>query len=304
MQVTGSPFFDRDQRLCLPLDASIFQLEAKGTWRHFEQADAPERTTRPREARPDLPAGLPVASPTSSARDRFGTYWLTTPRNELVKALPGVMAPAIHAGEGNPFRYGARIYEALVDPQGSAFLRTTGFATDYYEYVFLIRRSPPPETTIEKTEVTGDTARFRFSAALQRAKDDDSKAPVLFQWRVDGGAWEVLKDKNEITVSPLAAGEHRVEVRAYGDDLVADPTPAEAKFVVQIDPAEQQRKLLAQLASPDLDERERAARALNRLGAAALPMLRAHREGATPDVGWWIQAVIQQIERAQKQPAD
>jgi hypothetical protein len=54
---------------------------------------------------------------------------------------------------------------------------------------------------------------------------------------------------------------------------------------------------LRDLSSPDLDIRETAARKLKSQGPAALPLLRDARPSHAPSVQWWIDAIIQHIER-------
>jgi hypothetical protein len=293
-RLTGSPFFDADGRLCVPIDGLTYQWNADGGWRHFEQPDAAPPSTRPKSLAPEVPPSIRVRDPASAVEDRFGTWWVLSKENALSKAVPGVAVQALRADEPNPFPSGARLYEALADPLGNVFLRLSEYASMYCEYVYLSRLFAPPKTMIDKVEVEGDTARFHFSVETVGT----AAPPSIFRWRLDGGEWRLLGMKNDATARMLARGEHRVEARAYAGDLVADPTPAEARFTIEIDADAQQRKLLAQLASADLDERERAARALVRLGSAALPRLQAERKAAQPDVVWWIDAVLQQIERA------
>jgi hypothetical protein len=72
-------------------------------------------------------------------------------------------------------------------------------------------------------------------------------------------------------------------------EFVTSPS-AEAQFAGSI----------RELARVDLDVRETAARKLKSQGRAALPRLREARAGASADAQWWLDAIIQHIER---QPA-
>ncbi len=156
------------------------------------------------------------------------------------------------------------------------------FGVGRVEHVFIHPRLPAPRTTARLLEVRDDSARIALGA--------EPAEGAWFTWRVDEGAWQLARDGGELRVQALAAGEHRLEVRAWNADLTPDPAGASVSFRVEFETAALLHKLLAQLAADDLDQREAAARSLVRLGSPALPaieprdakLLRDCAGGSTP----------------------
>jgi hypothetical protein len=70
------------------------------------------------------------------------------------------------------------------------------------------------------------------------------------------------------------------------------------KFEVKMDTLKQMAGLIQKLADPDFANRERAVAALARQPVIALPALKAARDKTPEDQRWWIDAAIQEIERA------
>lgn len=64
---------------------------------------------------------------------------------------------------------------------------------------------------------------------------DADEAGCTFEMRVDGGSWATVTSPHTIT-SPLADGEHTVEVRATDPAGNTDPTPASFTFDIDTDP--------------------------------------------------------------------
>jgi hypothetical protein len=74
-----------------------------------------------------VPSDCPIKSPTSNVLDSLGICWLTSSDGRFYKAMPSRTVLALEPDEPNPFRYGMRIYKALVDARGNTFLQTTDF---------------------------------------------------------------------------------------------------------------------------------------------------------------------------------
>jgi len=92
----------------------------------------------------------------------------------------------------------------------------------------------PPETEIVAcpTEVSSAgnlTVTFRGADRWKRTPTQS----LRYSWRLDGGPWSPAKPFARVTLADLSPGGHRFEVRTLDGDLNWDPTPAEAKFVVE-----------------------------------------------------------------------
>jgi RHS repeat-associated protein len=98
--------------------------------------------------------------------------------------------------------------------------------------VVIVDNTPP---TVEIVEGPGDIAdtvvAFRFAGA-----DNLTPAESLtFAWRVDGGEFGPFDTAMAATVGPLAAGAHRIEVKAR--DLAGNESPAPAARNFTVSPA-------------------------------------------------------------------
>ena len=80
------------------------------------------------------------------------------------------------------------------------------------------------------------------------------------------------------------------------DRVQINPTPAEARVEIRVEPQEQISALIAHLKDPNYSVRDAAVSALVRQPALALPLLQSARETAGADQRWWIDAAIQQIK--------
>ena len=89
----------------------------------------------------------------------------------------------------------------------------------------------PPETSI----AAGPSGTVRDSSVAFTFTGADNLTPVTalrFSWRLDGGPWSAFALTPSVTISDIAPGAHRFEVRARdlaGND---DPTPAVRDFTV------------------------------------------------------------------------
>ena len=292
----GTLFFAADGRLSVPVgDDTTWQWhgEPKG-WQRNEGVMIPNPGTGPNRSPLVLPDGRELTSgdgDESGARDRNGVIWLLRKGGVLFKIFPGREVRVFEQDEPNPFRHPRTIYRALADDAGNVLLDTSEFSNDH-EHIFIRARSPVPPSVAQLAGNSEDTARI--------AVGEKDGAPLWHTWRVDGGQWQPLRQANELKLDGFLPGKHTIEVRAFNAELTPAAATARVDFVTSSSADAQFAASLRQLAGPDLDARENAARKLKSQGPAALPKLREARQAASADARWWLDAVIQHIER---QPA-
>ena len=281
--LVGEPFFDEAGRLCVSLGEQTWELDDQGHWQQSEvEAKYPfdlPGTLRPQKIAP--PEGCVTNAPDSIAADNHGAFWLTW-RGKLYKCGYGRCVEVFTKDEANPFADGRKIFDAWVDARGTAYLRT---AADRRIRITPASLPPAaPSITLEKTGPDSVVARLQGGG----------KATVQFLARLDDGPW---RNSNEPSVKfdGLANGRHVITAVAIDDSLQAS-APASAKCEIQIDSKEQIAALIQALGDPD--KREAASSALARQPHAALPALKAAREKADSGQLWWIDATIQDIDRA------
>ena len=88
--------------------------------------------------RPAVPSGVPAPDPGSLAKAADGTLWLTSGHVLYRVTADGKAVPVFPPNTPTPFADGRRVREALVDPQGSVFLRTD--IGGRIEYVLIPKR--------------------------------------------------------------------------------------------------------------------------------------------------------------------
>jgi hypothetical protein len=293
----GTPFFAADGKFSVPVSASTawqWHGESKG-WHRCEGIDVPQPSTRPDREMLELPAGTNLQDITRDAiaQDRHGVFWFLRRGVELFKAVPGREVKVFDASEPNPFAHGGRISKALADVAGNVLLDTTEFSANH-EQIFIRARLPVPDCSARLDRIEQDTAVLVVGAG--------NETSLWHSWRMDGGEWKPLSDKREFTLSGLLPGSHSVEVRAFNAELTPSSRTANVTFVTTSATDAQFAASLRDLASPEPDLREAAAHKLKSQGVSALPKLRAARDSASPAVRWWLDAIIQHIER-QSAPA-
>jgi hypothetical protein len=286
----GAVFFTADGKFSVPLrgrDSARQWHSAENVWRLRENIAPPER---------GMGSGLIGISVvqdsddeenqiTSSAADRLGTVWCLRDERELFRTAHGRRVSIFAPDEPNPFRHGLAIVGALVDVEGNVLLDTGSSK----KHVFLRLKLPMPEIRARLVENKEDTARIVLAP--------DEKASLWHTWRVDGEGWHPLRGTREIVFNGLLPGKHIVEVRAFNAELTPSKATAKFEIITAAAAGTQLAASLRDLAGPDLDTREAAARMLKSQGAAAVPKLRAARDSASPHVRWWLDAIIQHIER-------
>jgi hypothetical protein len=221
----------------------------------------------------------------AAALDNHGVFWKWEHPSRLVKMVPGRTVPVLGPGGRNPYPHGGSINEVVVDPQGNAIV------VQWPKQLFIPARFPAPLAQVRVDRIEDDTALLALGA---------EKASAWHRWRLDGGGWQPLTEAHELTLQSLPPGKHTVEVRAFNAELTPSAATAIVSFETTVSTEQQFANQLRDLASPDLDAREAAARKLKSQGPAVLSRLRETRPSVSSDVQWWIDAIIQHIER---QPA-
>lgn len=285
--LAGPPFFDRAGNLAVHLQGKTWEFSEQKGWRTIpaEPGLGTDLELR-RQRQISMPSGCVVEHPESIVQDRLGIYWLTW-HEQLYRAIEGLCAPQFAPHENQPFIDGRKLWEAMIDPEGNAFL-TTEFAPNQLEYVIVKARPALPETALRASVGNSGTVTLHFSTSTRGAS--------WFTWRMDGGPWSTPTKDTETTLEGLPAGKHRIEAAAMDDRLQIDPTPAEEDVIIHGDTEAQIRALIQKLSDPDYAVREKAVAALVLQSEPALPLLRSAREKATPEQRWWIDAAVQQIE--------
>jgi hypothetical protein len=288
----GTPFFAPDGRFSVPVgEGTAWEWHGDSTgWQRADGITVPHPGTGPDRKQVELPEGTASHGVRSESvtRDRHGVFWFLRNGTELCKAMPGREVKVFDASESNPFALGGGLYRALVDDSGNALIDTSDFSTDHQQ-LFIRARLPVPVCAARLALNEEDTAKL--------AVGEGSATPLWHAYRVDGGQWESLRDAREIKLEGLLPGRHAVEVRAFNADLTPSSKTVTVTFVTTPAAEAQFTARLRDLSSLDLDTREAAARMLQSQGAAALPKLRAARASAARDVQWWLDAIIQHIER-------
>jgi hypothetical protein len=273
----GNLFFASDGKLSVPFTGEI-------VWQWHDDGKGWQKTS-----------GIPVPQADSAAtsrpergvRDNQGTVWLLRRGNSLARFVSGREVNVFDAKEPNPFERGGSLYGAVVDDGGNALLDigSTGYGRTQ---LFIRARLPGPASTVQLARTSEASAHLKIGA-------DDS--PVLYSWKLDAGKWQGLRETSELVLENLLPGRHTVEVRTFNAELTPSK-PVTLSFEITGATAEQFETLLRQLASSDLDEREAAVRKLKSQGPAILPRLVEERKTASPEVQWWLDAIIQHIERS------
>lgn len=288
--LSGAPFFAPNGRFSVPTYArDIWQWfgEAKG-WQRSEGGAVPYSFAAPHRISLKMPDGNPL-SDGFGALDRNEVLWfLRKNGTELCKGVLGREVKVFNASESKPYPPSGLIYRACTDNNGNVLL--DGAIYGDHPQVFIRSRLPAPTSSAQLVSNAQDTVHIL-------AGSEDDKAP-FHTWRMDGGPWHPLQEAREIEITGLLPGRHTVEVRAFNAELT--PAPEIATLSITTVPAtnEQFAERVAELRSPSLETREKAARMLKNQGSGALPKLRAAREAATPDAQWWLDAIIQDIERS------
>jgi hypothetical protein len=181
---------------------------------------------------------------------------------------------------------GRSVQTAITDSLGNIFL-TTSVPNE----CVLIKRKPPPRTSA-KIEVKGESLRATLSA--------NTAGRHWFSWKIDNGDWSEFAERGNVTIDSIENGRHTFVARTADESLDIDAHGAIVPFTVKVDRDKAVAEAIIDLSSADFGKRERAVGRLAGQPAIALPKLKITREKATPEVRWWIEAAIQEIERSSR----
>ena len=284
---SGCPFFDSHGRFCMPVEFRHFQLRADGKWVEMPNANTDhDRTYERDEDKPPPESNVPNV--TSTAIDRHGVAWMTQHDGTVWKWLAGAAVKVTDAGNNPLLPPHTRIEKALVDDRGHAFLRQTG-GSDPCIYCVVAPTIRPADALATVDTGADESPRINFNAVRG----------TWHRLRVNEGPWGPATRETAVVLSDLLPGKHRVEVQSYDAELI--PLGSAQTLTVQRNAANAAalRALIASFRSEDLEERERAAKALQVQGSSALPELREALKESAPEsnLQWWLRATIQRIER-------
>jgi hypothetical protein len=195
--------------------------------------------------------------------------------------------PVFGAEEPNPFADGRSLRGAAVDRDGNIFLMTKRGE----DCVLISSARPRPKTQMHGA-IQGDSLRVRFQA--ERPGQD------WFTWRLDDGNWSEPSSQSDVVLDFLPNGKHYFEARAIDEHLQIDPGSTRREFSVAVDRAKEVPREIAQLLGKNFSARNEAVVRLSKQPVLALPALEKARAGATDDQRWWIEAAIQEVERAKR----
>jgi len=288
-KITAAPFFRDDGRLALPIEDRLWSLSPEGEWNKEESGEEGKNVPLYIRDLPDLPTGADVSGAaagkiTGAAYDRFGVCWISNSEGLLWKAIPGTIVSVLPKGEESPLRKGDNIREVVVDRDGTAFLRLE-FGFGQGRHAVIERRGGLPAAEVKIMSVDGDMVRLGLGDAFRH------------QWRINGGEWSQATGEKSVAVHGLLPGKHEIEARAWTEELVSSVEIASAEFeVTGMDETEFDR-LLSVFEGESILEKEEAARRIASQGKAVLPRLAAARKNAADSLQWWIDAVVQRVER-------
>ena len=215
-------------------------------------------------------------------------------------------------GEGEPLMYAWRLDGGpWSGPSGQSYADLEFVQSGVHEFeVTAIGTMGNLDTTpaVLKLDVTLPIPEVRIVSAPQDVVTDldvaigyevvkrSQGSKLSFQWRIDGGPWH---DTQETTMRPsgLEDGEHLFEVRAVENNKYVQTPPASAKFTLKVDYERAILGAIEGLRSSDYGQREAAARRLVSLGRRSVPYLKKALGSASDDTRWWIQAVLEEIEK-------
>jgi hypothetical protein len=128
-----------------------------------------------------------------------------------------------------------------------------------------------------------------------------SRKTAVLRYRLDEGPWRQMAAaarNQEIVLENLPNGKHKIEARTY-DDLLRSSRLLTSFFEVQRDYCAEIKDLIPQL--KDSNKQEAAVRALASIGQPAAPALKEQMINADSQLRWWIQAVLDEISRNEKE---
>jgi hypothetical protein len=280
---SGYPQFDDHGIPVIHADDNVWQFDGIGWWlSHPDPARVPPLPVSYR-----IPEKIQMLA--SSAwrivADNDGGFWFTL-QGQLFRARAGLRIAVLGRNEA-AFCDDRSVRAAAVDRDGNVFLMTN-YGSDC---VWLPPLRPRP-TTAMQTSIRGDSFQARLEA--------HGAGKHWFVWRLDDGNWSDPTPQSEITLDFLPNGNHTFEARAIDDFLQVDLGAARKEFSVAVDRKNQVTAEITQLFDQDFAARNRAIIGLAEQPDLALPALKQRRTNATDAERWWIDAAIQEVERAKE----
>jgi len=220
--------------------------------------------------------------------DEMGNAWLAE-NHRLYGFRRGLLAPVFAENEADPFCDGRRIRKAVNDGAGNVF-----FDSDAYGECLLLHFGKPPRTKVQGT-LKVDSLAIKLST--------DALPARWFEWRLDQSNWSKSTEQRDLAFSFLPNGKHVFEARGISARFQVDPKGAKYEFRVLVDREKQVAYALRSLHDGDFGEREKAVLILASQPGLAREQLQTLRQTASSDETWWIDAAIQEIDRASKSPS-
>jgi len=288
------PFFV-DGKLTVRAGGNYYQGQGSEWSFARKNIEMPYEEFRPDRSSSNVPSSFPGDRNhmTVRLRDSTGTLWMGTPQ-ALYRGVGDLWVKFPTAG--TPLVMASGLRKVLVSASGDpwfvlyggsyrriAHLRPSGSAPQ------LAWAQAPPE----KVDVPDLVARVKCTGPT---------APWTLSYRLDDGEWcqETGPDEARlIQIENLPNGAHTLEARAY-DGLLRASGSLKHSFAVERNYQRDVERLVKQLRSPDFAVRDRATRGLVAIGTPALPALRKLADTADDDLGWWVKAAIQGVQRGRK----
>ena len=274
-----------------------FEFPGTGPWREVSGVEVnKELTNRPEvQGLEPLPAGCTLANVSFCRRDSFGVTWVVTREGDLWKWLGG-RGVKITAADGTALLpAGSRPEELLLDAGHNVFIRAASPRVPHVDYSYtFIHALPPPAFQPASLDDADSAAPFiRLPAASH----------VSHAWRKEPGDWQDLGHSPDLKLPGLPLGNHRIEVQAFDDEFTPLGDLQVLTLTLHSATAGDIASLVSKLESPELNDREAAARSLQAQGPAVLrPLEKLLTAPATSSTQqWWLRAVIQRIK--EKLPA-
>ena len=285
-----TPFFSREGFFSIPYGDELFACQDGGTWRKIPNEEPESVPLRRVDPQPP-PGGWGVSGTDikSFCWDRTGAAWLATSTSGFLKWRDGIWKQLRDANEIMTLRPDASFTEVLLDSAGNGFLRYYGYdLVVHYEFVAAKPGGEVPAALWEP--VSGGNGLIRLSGLTDGFQ----------RWRLGAGKWSALGREPVIPFTGLLPGTYEVGLECFNAELSVLGPPSKVSFEIGGLTPTQVKEQIKLLRSPELSARENAAGVLRSQGAPALPALRVARAEYPEDESfqWWLQAVIQQIERS------
>ncbi len=284
-----TPFFSRDGFFSIPYGNELYSCLDDGKWQKIrgeEPESVPLRRVEPQP--PQGGWGVTGTEIKSFCWDRTGAAWLATSTYGLLKWRDGIWRQLPDLSGAMTLRPDASFTEVLLDAAGNGFLRYHGYdLVVHYEFVAAKPGGEAPAAHWEPG--SGGSGNIRL----------EGLGDGIQRWRLGSGKWSALGQEPVIKFSGLLPGAYEVGLECLNAELTVLGPPLKVNFDIGGLTPVQIKQQIGDLRSPELSAREKAGGVLRSQGVRALPALREARTEFPEDesLQWWLEAVIQQIER-------